>query len=83
MSESFKEQLEFIQQNYNILEKINNHKLTEIDYILTLAGDNFLFSAPEVVNYCYIVIYESLKLHNENSHTADEILSHISQYLQK
>ena len=83
MSDSFKEQLKFIQQNYNILEKINNHKLTEIDYILTLARDDFFFSAPEVVNYCYIVISECLKLQNENSHTADEILSHISQYLQK
>ena len=54
----------------------------EIEYILNLAEDNFIYSAPEVVNYCYTIIFEclilSMKFIPEN-----EWYTHISKYLSR
>ncbi len=53
-------QLQFVNDFYKVLTKLKREN--EIDYILTLAEDKFQFSAPEVVNYCYKIIYTCLKL---------------------
>lgn len=64
MSEKHKLQLEFINDFYKVLNKLKrNH---EIDYILTLVEDKFQFSAPEVVEYCYKIIYTCVKLQIDN-----------------
>lgn len=60
MSEKYKLQLQFINDFYKIL--FNLKRSGEIDYILTLAEDEFKFSAPEVVDYCYKIIYNYVKL---------------------
>ena len=53
-------QLQFVNDFYIILNKLKCKN--EIDYILTLAEDEFKFSAPEVINYCYKIIYTCVKL---------------------
>ena len=60
MSDNHKMQLQFVNDFYKVLNKIKREN--EIEYILTLAEDKFQFSAPEVVNYCYKIIYTCVKL---------------------
>lgn len=66
MSEKYKLQLQFINDFYKIL--FNLKRSGEIDYILTLAEDKFKFSAPEVVDYCYKIIYKYVKLEIDGIH---------------
>lgn len=60
MSAEHEIKLKFVNDFYIILNKLKREN--EIDYILTLAEDKFKFSAPEVVNYCYKIIYTCVKL---------------------
>lgn len=52
---TFNEKKRELNSKVKILNKIKQ-KCHEIDYILELANDNFFYSPPEVVDYCFGIV---------------------------
>ncbi len=74
--------LEYIQQNYKVLNRIKNYD-SEIGYILHLSEDNFEFSSPEVLYYCFIIINQCItEIYNNHKIEDDQLYFKINKYLQ-
>ena len=62
---TFNEKKRELNSKVKILNKIKQN-CTEIDYILELANDNFFYSPPEVVDYCFGIVERCIMLERAN-----------------
>ena len=73
--EEFNRKKEYLVQHSQILRKIKDYHninkycgflfINEVDYILKLSKDNFVYSAPEVIDHCYGIVSSCKNLENK------------------